>query len=147
MTAPGKPVRVLLVDDNEDFLHSARDWLAGRSLEVVGVARSGTEALEAVDRLAPDLVLMDAVMTGMTGFEATRRIKERDDAPRVVILTFHESQAARLEAWVAGADEFIAKAQFTDEFGPVLNELFGTDAKTDRRRPEAPSRRRPRDAS
>ena len=74
-------VRVLLVDNSEAFLEGVKSWLALEPLlELVGTARTGQEAVDEVERLKPDLVLMDVGMPDLSGFEATRRIKSGDDA-------------------------------------------------------------------
>jgi CheY-like chemotaxis protein len=136
-------VQVLVVDDSEEFLLGVCGWVTAQpGLRLAGTARSGDEALTAVERLHPDLVLMDVAMPGMDGLEATRRIKSRADAPLVVILTFHATQVARQEAWAAGADGFVAKADVSEELHRVIGELL-----SDRRgtpsvhvNPEAPVR-------
>jgi CheY-like chemotaxis protein len=116
---------VLLVDDNDDFLDGLTEWLAGDPrLELAGKARSGHEALEQVERLKPDLVLMDAAIPDMNGFQVTRKIRSRPDAPLTVLLTFYESTAARLEAWAAGANGFVCKAEIADKLMPVVQELL-----------------------
>jgi len=72
----------LLVDDSEEFLNSATGFLTMDSeVEVIGRARSGAEAIEQALRLRPDLILMDAAMPGMSGFDATREIKSLSDPP------------------------------------------------------------------
>jgi DNA-binding NarL/FixJ family response regulator len=126
-------IRVLLVDENDDFLDGLTDWLAGdERFELAGKAHSGRAALEQVERLAPDLVLMDVAIPDMNGFEVTRRIRSLPDAPLVVHLTFYESTAARLEAWVAGAAGFVCKAEIAQKLMPVVQDLirerFGADA-------------------
>ena len=116
--------RVLLVDDNDSFLDGVAAWLAGEDgIEVVGTARSGRAAIEQVEKLAPDLVLTDGTMPEMDGFEATRRIKSRPGAPLVVLMTFHASEAARNEAWAAGADGFLAKADVTGSLLQLVRDL------------------------
>jgi DNA-binding NarL/FixJ family response regulator len=117
-------IRVLLVDDNDDFLDGLTAWLAGDPrLQLTGKAHSGKAAIEQVERLHPDLVLMDAAIPDMNGFEATRLIKSQPGSPQVVLLTFHESNAARLEAWAAGADGFVSKADIAEKLMPVVQDL------------------------
>jgi DNA-binding NarL/FixJ family response regulator len=66
---------------------------------------------------------MDVSMTSMNGFEAARRIKSNPSAPTVVLTTFHDSEAARNEAWAAGADLLIAKADVTSRVREVIKDL------------------------
>ncbi|MCP3981967.1 MAG: response regulator transcription factor [bacterium] len=125
---PGdRPIRVLLVDDSRAFLGGASEWLAEQNnVEVVGTAESGVEAVSAVDRLRPDLVLMDLVMPGIDGFAATRAIKSMDNAPSVVIVTFQDTGSMRAEAAEAGADELIVKSDFVEALAPVIARLTGS---------------------
>jgi len=120
-----KTIRVLLVDDNADFLDGVSAWLTSDpGFELAGVARTGREALEQVERLGPDVVLMDVAMPDVNGFEATRRIKSSPGAPTVVLLTFHESETARVEAWAAGADGFVSKTKVTADLMRVIRNLL-----------------------
>ena len=106
-------VRVLLVDDNAEFLDSATHFLsADPEIEIVGCVLSAEAALEQAPRLHPDLVLMDLVMPGMNGLEATRQIKVLPGAPRVVILTLYDNAEYRAAAAAVGADGFLAKSEF-----------------------------------
>lgn len=117
-------IKVLLVEDNDVFLNVATEWIESHPrLELAGTARDGNEALERIERLAPDLVLMDVAMPGMNGFEATRRIKAAPGAPLVVLTTFLDGRAARNEAWAAGADELIPKNHLTDGLTAFLEGL------------------------
>ena len=79
---------------------------------MVGRARSGEEAITAIESLGPDLVLMDHVMPGMRGIEATRAIKTRPGAPRIIVLTSHDRADLRAAAEAAGADGFLSKLDF-----------------------------------
>jgi len=118
-------IRVLLVDGNDDFLDGLTAWLSGDPrLQLAGKAHSGRAAIKQVGPLHPDLVLMDAAIADMNSFEATRRIKSEPGAPLVVLLTFHESNAARLEAWAAGADGFVSKSQIAEKLMPVVRDLI-----------------------
>ncbi|MDR3576074.1 MAG: response regulator transcription factor [Anaerolineaceae bacterium] len=120
-----KPIRVMLVDDNLDFLRSAKKYLTLQpSLQIVGSASSGKEALKQIPTLRPDLVLMDWTMPEMSGLEATRQIKQHKKAPRIVILTLHIIPTYQNAAQAAGADGFISKSNWNEELIPLIQSLF-----------------------
>ncbi|MGZ4132088.1 MAG: ATP-binding response regulator [Actinomycetota bacterium] len=108
-------VRVLVVDDNEAFRDSLAALLHGGSLEVIGQAGSGAEALELVRRLSPDVVLMDVRMPEMDGIEATRRVKAIRPSIGVVALTGMEEQRAVRDMLVAGASGYVLKDSDGDD--------------------------------
>ncbi len=124
-----RPIRILLVDDNAEFLEAAAHFLAAApEATVVGYARSGREAIRRLDDLHPDLILMDLVMPGMDGLEATRRIKARPSAPRVVILTLFNGVEYRTAVMDAHADGVLAKAEFGSRLLPLIHDLFDAPA-------------------
>ncbi len=117
--------RILLVDNSPDFLRSAARFLNDDSqVLIVGQAESGHDALNQIAQLHPDLVLMDISMPHMNGLEATRLIKARTDAPRVVVLTNYDTVDYRAAATAAGADGFIAKSEFSTQIFPMIYELL-----------------------
>jgi DNA-binding NarL/FixJ family response regulator len=118
-------IRLLLVDDNPEFLEAATRFVAtAPQISVVGQALSGRDAVLQVSTLCPDLVLMDYVMPDMNGIEATREMKAQDEVPQVVILTLHDLPEYRAEAEAAGADGFLAKADFGRDLLPLIASLF-----------------------
>ena len=118
-------IRLLLVDDNPEFLEAASRFVATvPQINVVGQALSGREAVFQVSTLQPDIVLMDYVMPDMNGIEATRKIKAQPQVPQVVILTLHDLPEYRAQAEAAGADGFLAKADFGRDLLPLLASLF-----------------------
>ncbi|MCL4301220.1 MAG: response regulator transcription factor [Anaerolineae bacterium] len=118
-------VRVLLVDDNQEFLKSAYGFLALQpSLQVIGGATSGAEALKQIRGLAPDLVLLDWAMPEMSGVETARLIKAQKDAPRVIILTMYDLPHYRTAAKFAGADGFVNKLDWNKQLMPLVQQLF-----------------------
>jgi len=108
------PVRVLIVDDQEPFREASRMVVEMTDgFEVAGEAMDGEEALAQVEELSPDLVLMDVQMPRMNGIEATRRLLELPDAPKVLVMSTHESGDFGGPAVAAGAIAFMPKAQFS----------------------------------
>ena len=83
-------LRVLLVDDHDLFRTGLRNLLEEQGVEIVGEAGGGSEALAFVRELAPDVVVMDLNMPGMTGVEATRHISRDAPLTRVIVLTISD---------------------------------------------------------
>ncbi len=123
--ADSEPVSILLVDDNDEFRRQAAKYLADFDCcEVKAQASSGREAVVLAKQRRFDLILMDLSMPEMGGFEATLRIKEQPDPPRVVILSLGKGEAYRIAAEAARADGFLSKADFARELGPLLERFF-----------------------
>ena len=102
--------RVVIVDDHRLFRVGLKQLLESRGFEVVGEAGDGAEAVQVVRKTRPDLVLMDLLMPGMGGLEATRLIKaEFPDLP-VVVLTASEEEADLFEAVKSGAQGYLLKS-------------------------------------
>jgi two-component system, NarL family, invasion response regulator UvrY len=102
-TSTTRGVRVLTVDDQELFRGVARDVIdATAGFEAVGEATSGEEAIEAVERLGPELVLLDVRMPGMDGIEVARHLSAKHPKTVVVLISIEEGidvpSAAQLDA-------------------------------------------------
>ncbi len=121
-------IRVLVVDDNDGFRESLVFLLNGEDLEVIGQARTGTEAIEMVRRLSPDVVLMDVRMPEMDGIEATRRLKAARPGVGVVALTSMEEQRAVRDMLVAGASGYVLKDSDGDEIVHAVREAVAGGA-------------------
>jgi DNA-binding NarL/FixJ family response regulator len=103
-------VRVMLVDDQAMIRQGLRMILdAEPTITVVGEAGDGQDALEVAERARPDVVLMDIRMPRMDGIEACRRLLDRDDPPRVLILTTFDLDEHVFAALDAGAAGFLLK--------------------------------------
>ena len=90
-----------------------RSWIVQPSIEVVGEAEHGEQAVRAADRVRPDVVLMDLEMPGLNGIEATRRIVESHPDAKIVVLTSHAAEedvfpALKLAVYPAGRVEGLA---------------------------------------
>ena len=103
-------VRVLIADDQALVRGGFRMILEAREdMEVVGEAGDGAEAVELVESLRPDVVLMDVRMPGVDGIEATRRIVASGSPARIVILTTYDVDEYVFSALRAGASGFMLK--------------------------------------
>jgi DNA-binding NarL/FixJ family response regulator len=105
-----KPQGILIVDDN----HSLREGLSSilshfPAFDIVGEAADGVEALNSVERLLPDLVLMDISMPRMDGIAATREIKKNRPNTKVLVFTVHKTPEYLAAAHKAGADGYLLK--------------------------------------
>jgi len=102
--------RLLIVDDNPEVRRDLRTLLPlVGDLEIVGEAADGLEALDLIETLRPDVVLLDLQMPVLDGYDAAQRIKGRWPGCRVVAFTVHDDPTARQRAGQAGADAFLVK--------------------------------------
>jgi two-component system, NarL family, invasion response regulator UvrY len=105
-------VGVLGVDDQVVFLEVARDVVAATpGFRWVAGAGSGKEALDAVEELAPELVLLDVRMPGMDGIETARQITDRHPDVVVVLISVEESPAIRPAIDASGASTLVRKQE------------------------------------
>ncbi len=104
-----QPIRVLLVDDHDLFRTGLRNLLEEQDVEIVAEASSGSEALHYVRETAPDVVVMDLNMPGMSGVEATRHISRDAPLTRVVVLTISDQEQDVMDAILAGACGYLLK--------------------------------------
>jgi DNA-binding NarL/FixJ family response regulator len=102
-------MRVVLADDHPLFRDGVASLLGAWGHEVVGMAGDGEEAVTLVERLRPDLVLMDVAMPGMTGLEATRRLVVSRPDTAIVMLTASEDEDDLFAAMKAGARGYLLK--------------------------------------
>jgi DNA-binding NarL/FixJ family response regulator len=116
------PVSVLVVDDQAPFRSAARLVVrATGGFEVIAEAQSGEEAIEKVELLRPDLVLMDINMPGIGGIAATRRIGTEYPETRVILLSTYDQDDLPADARTCGALAYVHK----ESFGPdILEETW-----------------------
>jgi DNA-binding NarL/FixJ family response regulator len=102
-------MRVVLADDHHLFRDGVASLLEAWGHQVVGQAAEGAEAVELVDRLLPELVLMDVRMPGLSGIVATQRIKLDHPQVHIVMLTVSEDEDDLFAAIKAGAQGYLLK--------------------------------------
>ncbi len=117
-----RQIKVLVVDDHQDFRRVVLDFLSKLPhIDIVGEAVDGDEAIEKAETLSPDIILMDVAMPKKNGLEATRIIKQRWPAIKVMIATTYDNPMYRMQALEAKADGFILKSSLK----PGLEAAFG----------------------
>lgn len=115
------PITVLIVDDHAVVRQGVRAALEARpQFAVVGEAESGAEAVRHVADLVPDVVLMDLLMAGMDGIEATRQIKRLSPRTQVVVLTSHHDDQHIFPALRAGAISYLLKSVKIEELADAI---------------------------
>jgi DNA-binding NarL/FixJ family response regulator len=103
-------IKVLIADDHQLVREGIESMLRGvKEVEVVGLVSSGEEAINVARETEPDVVLMDIIMPGMSGIEASRWIKENDDTVRVIIVTMEISKDFVSAAIKSGVDGYLPK--------------------------------------
>ena len=111
-----KAIPILVVDDSPTLLHAICALLEPlESVQVVGRAMDGQEALEAVDSLNPEFVLMDVAMPRVNGLRATKLITQHFPETKVLLMSSEDSRYLREECLTAGASAFIYKPRFLKE--------------------------------
>jgi DNA-binding NarL/FixJ family response regulator len=111
MTRRAKTLRILLADDHELVRRGIRGLLrARRGWKVIAEAANGREAVEKVNKLKPDVAILDISMPHLDGLQATRQIREASPATQVVILTMHESDQMVRRVLDAGALGYVLKS-------------------------------------
>jgi DNA-binding NarL/FixJ family response regulator len=104
---------VLIVDDHEDFREAARALLEAEGFLVVGVAGDGIDALAAVERLRPDIVLLDIQLPDVDGFAVAERLALAPDAPQVVLVSSRDASVYGARLTSARAHGFLPKAELS----------------------------------
>ncbi len=114
-------ITLFLVDDDPIIRRGLRMRFAlEKDFQVVGEANEGGEALELVEQLHPNVVVMDVVMLGMDGIEATGAIRTRHPETAVVVLSLYADEQTRCRAQAAGATAFITKGETEGELIPAI---------------------------
>ncbi len=137
-------MRILIADDHEIMRRGVRSILAAESQwEICGEAVDGCDAVNKVEQLRPDVVVMDVSMPVMNGLEAARTIRQSFPEIEVLMLTQHESQEMLRQAFKAGAKGYVSKSAIPQNLVSAVkkvgrHEFFAADsASTESNRPQA----------
>lgn len=116
-----KPVSVIIVDDHEVVRRGLRAYLGSQAeFEVLGEADSGAAAVALAEEHVPDVVLMDLIMPGMDGVEATRRVKDVSPRTQIVVLTSYHEDEHIFPALQAGAISYVLKDLGMEELAEAI---------------------------
>lgn len=122
-------IRVLLVDDHALFREGLTSLLSSQpDIVVVGEAEDGLEALVKAQELRPDLILMDVMMPGCGGLEATQLIKQALPDVKIVMLTVHDEDDRLFEAIRSGAVGYVLKSTASESLMPMLRGVMRGEA-------------------
>lgn len=119
----GNRVRVLLADDHPAVRESVLRLLAPE-YDVVGAVGDGQSLIDAMDRLRPDVLVLDISMPVMSGIQAARRIKEAGSQVRIVFLTIHEDPEFVRETVAVGALGFVSKPRLASDLPLAIREVL-----------------------
>jgi NarL family two-component system response regulator LiaR len=116
-----EPIRICIADDHAVVRQGLRAFLAAQpDIEVVGEASTGAEAVQLVQHLHPDVLLIDLLMPVLDGFEATRQVRTACPATQVVILTAHAAEGQVLRALRSGALSYLLKDSEAEEIAATI---------------------------
>ena len=118
---------ILLVEDFDDTRLMMKLWLMKKGYRVVE-AESGEEAITLAERQHPDLIIMDMMMPGLSGLDATRRIREDQSLQRtpIVAVSAYGADEYRAKAIAAGCDEYVSTPFEPDALGALIKRLLAT---------------------
>jgi DNA-binding NarL/FixJ family response regulator len=124
-------LRCLIVDDSPHFLDAARSLLEREGLEVVGVASTAADALQRVQDLEPDVVLVDVNLGNESGFDLARRIQRETtlDQSRVILISTHAEDDLEDLVAAAPAAGFLSKLRLSSQaIREIVGDTHGSDA-------------------
>jgi len=115
--------RILVADDHEEVRNKIVRLLE-QQFDVLGALGDGLSFLDAVDRLQPDLCVLDISMPDMSGIDVAQEIKERDSQIKIVFVTLHDDLDFRAAALATGAEGYVTKAKMGGELLFAVREIL-----------------------
>jgi DNA-binding NarL/FixJ family response regulator len=117
------PISIVLGDDHKVILRGLRAVLEAQpGFAVIGEASDGLKVAALVEKLKPDILVLDLMMPGLSGFDVTRRVTKRLPKTRVVILTMYSSEPHVIEALRSGAMAYVVKDASAEELVTAIRE-------------------------
>jgi len=120
-----KKINVVIAEDHTIVRKGLCALLQGEpDIEVVGEAENGREAIKIVEKLLPDVVVMDIAMPGLYGLETTRQLKKKFPKLKILILTMHDNEEYIFETLRAGAAGYLIKRSAPNELISAIQSVF-----------------------
>ncbi len=117
--------RIVIAEDYRILREGLRALLSSHpDIEIVGEAEDGQDAIRRVEKLKPDLALMDLSMPKMSGMDAIKEIRKRSPLTRILVLTVHKEEEYILEAFRAGANGYVLKDASQTELGMAVRSVL-----------------------
>jgi DNA-binding NarL/FixJ family response regulator len=113
-------IRVLLADDHRPVLETVRSVLSV-DFDVVGAVENGQDAVDAVTRMAPDVLVLDITMPILNGFEVARHLTKAGSKTKIVMLTIYEDGTFVSAAFSAGACGYVTKRTLSADLVPAIH--------------------------
>lgn len=123
-------ITVMLVDDEPVFLRLAQLFLETRcaqEVEILGTANSGEQALSQAQLLAPQLVLIDLNMPGLSGLQTIPLIRIMYPEMRVIALTLNDGERSRQAVLAAGGNELVSKSRLSTDLMPAIRRVMAVE--------------------
>jgi DNA-binding NarL/FixJ family response regulator len=118
-------IKIVLADDHQVVRKGFKALLAAEAdLSVVGEAGDGLETINLVERLQPEILVLDLMMSGINGLEVTRQLSKKSPKTGIVILSMHSNEGYVLEALRSGAKAYILKESPPEELIKAIREVF-----------------------
>jgi two-component system, response regulator PdtaR len=112
--------RILIAEDNDLVSLTLEEQLKGLGYDVIGIARTGVEAVDLAARLSPDLILMDIRMPEIDGTEAAMRINQQRSVPIIMLTAYTDKDTVR-KAEIAGVLGYLVKPISENDLPPAIN--------------------------
>jgi two-component system response regulator NreC len=122
-------IKVVVADDHTILRQGIKALLDNQAgIEVIGEAKDGREALTLIERLQPDVILMDIAMPGLNGLEATRRIKKKFPKIKVLVLTMYTNEEYVFQILQAGANGYLVKETAFQDLISAITAVYRDEA-------------------
>jgi DNA-binding NarL/FixJ family response regulator len=118
-------INIVLADDHQVVRKGVKALLSSEAdFNIIGEAGNGLETLEVVEKVKPDILVLDLMMPGLNGLEVNRQLAKKSPGTRTVVLSMHGSEAYVLEAMRSGAKAFVLKDAPPEELVHAIREAF-----------------------